>query len=98
MIRPTHNRSRSSVRTSAKRRDALPPGRPLFADGKRRSERVAAIVIRGDGVDAGFAALHAWIAESGEHESGELREIYLDCNGPRETWVVELQLALATRD
>lgn len=76
----------------------MPPGRPLFADGKRRSERVAAIVIRGDGFDAGFAALHAWIAESGEHESGELREIYLDCNGPRETWVVELQLALATRD
>ena len=61
-------------------------------------ERVAATVIRGDGFDAGFAALHAWIAESGEHESGELRELYLDCDGPRETWVVELQLALATRD
>ena len=61
-------------------------------------ERVAATVMRGDGFDAGFAALHAWIAESGEHESGELREIYLDCDGPRETWVVELQLALAPRD
>ena len=60
-------------------------------------ERVAATVMRGDGFDAGFAALHAWIAESGEHETGELREIYLDCDGPRDTWVVELQLALATR-
>lgn len=60
--------------------------------------RVAATVIRGECFDAGFAALHAWIAKSGEEETGELREIYLDCDGPRETWVVELQLALATRD
>lgn len=60
--------------------------------------RVAATVIRGDGFDAGFAALHAWVAESGERQTGELREIYLDCDGPRETWVVELQLALAPRD
>ncbi len=60
-------------------------------------DRVAATVMRGDGFDAGFAALHAWIAESGEQETGELREIYLDCDGPRDTWVVELQLALEPR-
>ncbi len=59
--------------------------------------RVAATVMRGDAFDAGFAALNSWIEESGEQESGELREIYLDCDGPRDTWVVELQVALAPR-
>ena len=60
--------------------------------------RVAATVLAGDpDFDAGFAALRAWIAQAGEREAGELREIYLDCDGPRSSWVVELQLALEPR-
>ena len=51
----------------------------------------------GDDFDGGFRALRMWITEAGEREAGELREIYLDCDGPRETWVVELQLALEPR-
>jgi hypothetical protein len=59
--------------------------------------RAATTVMYGDDFDGGFRALRAWIAEAGEHEAGELREIYLDCDGPRGTWVVELQLALKPR-
>jgi DNA-binding transcriptional MerR regulator len=57
--------------------------------------RAATTVIHGDpDFDGGFRALRAWIDQAGEEEAGELREIYLDCDGPRDTWVVELQLAL----
>jgi hypothetical protein len=57
--------------------------------------RVATTVIHGDpDFDGGFEALRAWIATAGEQEAGELREVYLDCDGPRDTWVVELQVAL----
>jgi DNA-binding transcriptional MerR regulator len=57
--------------------------------------RAATTVIHGDpDFDGGFAALRAWIATAGEQEAGELREVYLDCDGPRDTWVVELQVAL----
>lgn len=58
--------------------------------------RAATTVMHGDDFDGGFRALRAWIAQSGEQEAGELREIYLDCDGPRDTWVVELQLALVS--
>ena len=60
-------------------------------------ERAATTVMYGDDFDGGFSALHAWIEQAGEAEAGELREIYLDCDGPRNTWVVELQLALQAR-
>jgi DNA-binding transcriptional MerR regulator len=61
-------------------------------------ERVAATVIHGDpNFDEGFAALKAWAKEAAEEESGELREVYLDCDGPRDTWVVELQIGLLRR-
>jgi DNA-binding transcriptional MerR regulator len=60
--------------------------------------RAATTVLYGDpDFHAGFAALHAWAAAAGETPSGELREVYLDCDGPRATWVVELQLALGPR-
>ena len=39
----------------------------------------------------------AWAEEAGEERIGELREVYLDCDGPRDTWVVELQIGLRTR-
>jgi hypothetical protein len=71
-------------------------------DGARTYElaglgRAATTVMYGDDFDGGFRALRAWIDEAGEQEAGELREIYLECDGPRGTWVVELQLALENR-
>jgi DNA-binding transcriptional MerR regulator len=59
--------------------------------------RAATTVMHGDNFNGGFRALEAWIAEAGEQKAGELREIYLDCDGPRDTWIVELQLALEAR-
>jgi hypothetical protein len=59
--------------------------------------RAATTVMHGDNFDGGFDALRAWIHDAGEQEAGEVREIYLDCDGPRDTWVVELQLALRPR-
>jgi DNA-binding transcriptional MerR regulator len=61
-------------------------------------QRAATTVMRGDDFDGGFRALRTWITDAGEREAGELREIYLDCDGPRDTWIVELQLALADRE
>ncbi len=71
-------------------------------DGARTFEiaglrRAATTVMYGDDFNGGFRALRAWIDDAGEREAGELREIYLDCDGPRNTWVVELQLALEPR-
>jgi DNA-binding transcriptional MerR regulator len=61
-------------------------------------ERVAATVIHGDpNFDEGFRALQAWAGEAGEAQLGQSREVYLDCDGPRDTWVVELQIALRDR-
>jgi DNA-binding transcriptional MerR regulator len=61
-------------------------------------ERVAATVLHGKpDFYEGFAALKTWIEEAGEEEAGELREVYLDCDGPRDTWVVELQLGLRSK-
>jgi DNA-binding transcriptional MerR regulator len=62
------------------------------------ADRVAATVIHGDPnyVEA-YEALQSWAAEAGEEQLGQYREVYLDCDGPRETWVVELQIALARR-
>jgi DNA-binding transcriptional MerR regulator len=58
-------------------------------------ERVAATVIHGNpNFHEGFQALQTWIREAGEEQVGPLREVYLDCDGPRDTWVVELQLGL----
>jgi DNA-binding transcriptional MerR regulator len=61
-------------------------------------ERVAATVIHGDpNFDEGFRALITWAREAGEELLGQSREVYLDCDGPRDTWVVELQIALQDR-
>jgi DNA-binding transcriptional MerR regulator len=82
---------------------ALPvPDGVRHDDGARTYElpglaRAATTVMYGDDFDGGFRALRTWIAEAGEHEAGELREMYLDCDGPRDTWVVELQLSLEPR-
>ncbi len=59
------------------------------------TDRVASTVVRGDeDFDAGFDALERWIRDAGEKQTGELREVYLDCDGPRDTWVTEVQLVL----
>ena len=61
-------------------------------------DRVAATVIHGDpNYDEAVRTLRQWIIEAGETATGEYREVYLDCDGPRDTWVVELQLALTPR-
>ncbi len=58
-------------------------------------DRVAATVLHGEpDFHGGFAALIAWADAAGERRSGEIREVYLDCDGPRATWVVELQIGL----
>ena len=59
------------------------------------TDRVASTVVRGDeDFGAGFDALERWARDGGEQPTGELREVYLDCDGPRDTWVTELQLVL----
>ena len=83
---------------------ALPvPGDVRCDDGATTFElpglaRAATTVMYGDDFGGGFRALGAWVTQAGEEATGESREIYLDCDGPRDTWVVELQLALAARD
>jgi DNA-binding transcriptional MerR regulator len=59
--------------------------------------RAATTVLRGDDFHGGFRALVDWVEQTGERQSGEYREIYLDCDGPRDTWVVELQMGLEPR-
>jgi DNA-binding transcriptional MerR regulator len=81
----------------------VPDGTTYQGDGARTLElsgleRAATTVMYGDNFNGGFEALRAWIEQAGEHEAGELREVYLDCDGPRHTWVVELQLALRPRE
>ncbi len=59
--------------------------------------RAATTVLRGDDFNGGFRALFDWVEQTAEPPAGELREVYLDCDGPRDTWVVELQVALEPR-
>jgi DNA-binding transcriptional MerR regulator len=60
-------------------------------------ERAATTVVRGapEGFPAAFDALHAWIDRTGHRAICHEREIYIDCDGPRDTWVTELQAVLA---
>ena len=45
----------------------------------------------------GWDALRRWAEATGEAGTGEFRELYLDCDGPRTSWVVEVQMALSLR-
>jgi DNA-binding transcriptional MerR regulator len=59
-------------------------------------ERAATTVVRGGPerfADA-FRALHEWAERSGDRVSRFERELYLDCDGPTDTWVTELQAIL----
>lgn len=61
-------------------------------------ERAATTVMHGEpDFHGAFQALFDWIGQTGERRAGEQREVYLDCDGPRDTWVVELQVALEPR-
>ncbi|HEY1826563.1 MAG TPA: helix-turn-helix domain-containing protein [Acidimicrobiales bacterium] len=60
--------------------------------------RVATTVMRGlPDFEAAYAHLRAWTTEAGEALGPQSREVYLDCDGPRATWVVEIQFELADR-
>jgi DNA-binding transcriptional MerR regulator len=63
-------------------------------------ERAATTVVRGapeEKFHDAFRALHEWIERSGEQATPFDRELYIDCDGPRDTWVTELQTVLQPR-
>ncbi len=81
---------------------AVPPGVHIDDGDVRTIElpavRAATTVVRGapDAVyTPGFAAIQHWLASTGGPDVTQLREVYLDCDGPRDTWVTELQAVLA---
>lgn len=63
--------------------------------------RAAATVITGDSdangpdFEGGWNALRRWAETTDETVTGEFRELYLDCEGPRTSWVVEVQMVLS---
>jgi DNA-binding transcriptional MerR regulator len=60
----------------------------------RKLDRVASTVHRGAGIDKAFDAVHAWARDTGAVPTGHSREVYFDCDGAFETWVVEIQIEL----
>jgi hypothetical protein len=59
-------------------------------------ERAATTVVRGapDQFPDAFRALHDWIDRNGSRATPFERELYLDCDGPPDSWVTELQAIL----
>jgi DNA-binding transcriptional MerR regulator len=83
----------------------VPDGVTIADDGVDTVElpavaRAATTVVRGAPEaffhDA-FRALHDWAERTGEQTTGFEREVYLDCDGSRDTWVTELQAILAPK-
>lgn len=79
----------------------VPDGTTVEEDGLRTLDlaavgRAATTVVRGspDRFADGFRALHDWVERNGDRASTEEREVYVDCDGPPETWVTELQAIL----
>jgi len=62
-------------------------------------ERAATTVVGGapDQFPDAFRALHEWIGQSGEQATSFDRELYIGCDGPRDTWVTEVQTILEPR-
>ena len=62
-------------------------------------ERAATTVVHGapEQFHEAFQALHEWVVRTGEQATSFDRELYIDCDGPRETWVTELQTVLEPR-
>ena len=84
----------------------IPDGKTINDDGISTVEipalaHAAVTVITGDaahdGPDfySGWDALRRWAEATSQTGTGEWRELYLDCDGPRNTWVVEVQMVLA---
>ena len=59
-------------------------------------DRAATTVVRGapGQFPAAFRALHEWVERTGERSTAFARELYIDCDGPPDTWVTELQTIL----
>jgi hypothetical protein len=59
-------------------------------------ERAATTVVRGDPAQfaGAFGALHEWVDQTGAQATAFERELYIDCDGPRDTWVTELQVLM----
>jgi DNA-binding transcriptional MerR regulator len=59
-------------------------------------ERAATTVVRGDPAQftSAFRSLHEWVEGTGAQATAFERELYIDCDGPRETWVTELQVLM----
>ena len=83
----------------------VPDGTILDEDGVttveiRALERLAATVItrgpdsNGPDFDGAWNALRCWAQAGGGAGTGEFRELYLNCDGPRTSWVVEVQMGL----
>jgi DNA-binding transcriptional MerR regulator len=64
------------------------------------ASRAIATIHRGhmNRVEHGYEALLRWTEQTGERVDGYSREVYLDCEGPPDTWVTELQFVLAPRE
>jgi DNA-binding transcriptional MerR regulator len=79
----------------------IPAGVTLDRDGVTAIElaaveRAATTVVRGDPsrFATGFRALHEWVDQTGGQATVFERELYLDCDGPRDSWVTELQVLM----
>ena len=61
-------------------------------------ERAATTIVRGgpERFAPGFRALHDWARKTGNEATSFERELYLDCDGPHDSWVTELQVILET--
>lgn len=59
-------------------------------------ERAATTIVRGapDRFHDAFKALHEWVEQSGDRATRFERELYLDCDGPTDMWVTELEVVL----
>jgi DNA-binding transcriptional MerR regulator len=79
----------------------LPAGLTIDGDGLATIElaaveRAATTVVRGHPAQfaGAFRALHEWVDQTGAQATAFERELYIDCDGPRDTWVTELQVLM----
>jgi len=79
----------------------LPDGVTIDGDGLTTIdvpavERAATTVVRGapEQFPDAFRAIHEWVARTGNQATTFEREVYIDCDGPTDTWVTELQTVL----
>jgi DNA-binding transcriptional MerR regulator len=75
----------------------IPPSSGLRTFTLPAVARAATLVHHGslDNVLASEQLLGRWLETEDARPAGLTREVYLECAGPRETWVTELQLPLA---